>query len=58
MIIKYETFEEIDIGLTDGASLFHRITYKHDEDCLAWQKGIHDFAKWLTDNNFIVKEKE
>lgn len=48
-------FEDIAGELTDGYSLFHRITSKHDEhECFAWQTGIHDFAKWLDNNNYKV----
>lgn len=58
-IIIYETFEEISKVLTDGRSIFHVVESKHnDEDCLAWQQGVHDFGKWLDSNGYKVVKTE
>jgi hypothetical protein len=43
----YESFEEIAADFVNGDHLTHKGS-KHDPDeCLAWQHGVREFARWL-----------
>ena len=53
----YKNFVEIGDDVTDGYSMFHKITYKHpEEECIGWQRGIDNFCEWLDENGFAVVE--
>jgi hypothetical protein len=51
MIRTYETFGELADAMVQGEGLLHLFNCsKHDgitDPCIAWQKGVTSFAKWL-----------
>ena len=50
-----KNFVEIGDAVTDGYSIFHRITYKHPkEECIGWQRGIDNFCEWLDEEGYLV----
>lgn len=53
----YKNFKQIADMATNGNSAFHRVEYKHpEEECMGWQRGIHNLANWLDKNGFMVVE--
>jgi len=44
---SYETFEEIADHFTGGHSLTHNHSTHTDEECIPWQHGVLEFAKFL-----------
>lgn len=50
-----KNFVEIGNAVTDGYSMFHRITYQHpEEECIGWQRGIDNFCEWLDEEGYFV----
>ena len=43
----YENFEEIADGFCSGDSVTHVFSPHATEECLGWQKGAREFAKFL-----------
>lgn len=58
MKTTYESFQELANAMTAGEGVLHgnncTETYSgavrdaaYNDPCMAWQKGVHDFAGWL-----------
>lgn len=43
----YETFTEIAEDFTDGSSTTHVLSEHSPEECIGWQHGVSEFAKFL-----------
>ena len=43
----YESFSEIASDFCDGDSWTHSLSDHTSDDCLAWQHGVYEFAKFL-----------
>ena len=43
----YEKFSEIADAFVNGDSWPHKLSDHEDAECLGWQKGVRQFAKWL-----------
>lgn len=48
----YESFADLADAMVDGEGMLHRFNCAmgdalYNNPCLAWQKGVRDFAAWL-----------
>jgi hypothetical protein len=43
----YESFSELAEAMTAGDGLLHKRNCPGENDCIAWQRGVKDFAGWL-----------
>lgn len=50
-----ENFTILAETLTYGMSEFHQKSEHRPEECLAWQHGVLEFAKWLDDHNYLLE---
>ena len=44
---SYETFEEIADHFTGGHSITHTKSSHTPDECIGWQQGVQEFAKFL-----------
>jgi hypothetical protein len=58
VIIIYESFGELADLVVDGEKLPHMMSDHTVEECLGWQKGVKEFARWLDDAGYKVITKE
>lgn len=47
MKLIYESFSEIAKDFTDGGHWTHAMSKHKPEDCIPWQHGVMEFAKFL-----------
>jgi hypothetical protein len=52
----YENFSEIAVDFTDGYSWTHRLSNHSDAECLGWQDGVLEFAKFLDTSGVKIIE--
>lgn len=57
MSVTFDSFEEIAHGVIYGKSIFHGLSDHTGKDCIPWQKGVLEFAKYLDEKGYKVKYK-
>lgn len=54
----YETFYDLADHFRSGYSSTHTQSKHTPEECVGWQEGIIEFAEWLDENGYQLKQKE
>ena len=57
MIKCYESFSEIAKDFVDGESWTHQLSHHTSANCLPWQQGIQEFARFLDKLPFPFQDK-
>ena len=52
----YQNFSELADDFKDGAHITHTLSAHDDDDCLAWQLGVREFAAWLDKGGIKVPQ--
>ena len=47
MSYLYKSLEELSRDFTDGESCTHRSSPHTPDECIGWQHGVEEFAKWV-----------
>jgi len=47
MKLIYENFSEIAEAFKDGEAWTHTLSPHGSNECISWQQGIREFARWL-----------
>ena len=54
--MSFENFDDVANCFTRGENWTHADNEHSAEDCLAWQKGVHDFGKFLDQHGTVPPE--